>query len=56
MQPDAQFWQSPCACDRIGGCRAPDHQTRCCQDPFAMRAFNRLVDFGRRAEIIGSDD
>src|SRR6516162_6101542 len=56
MQADAERIQPACARDRIPGRGSCDHQTRRGQDAAAMRRFDRIVDLGSGAEIIGGDD
>src|SRR5215470_13105571 len=56
MQADAQRIQPAGARDGIRGRGSCDHETRRGQDAATVRHFDRIVDLGSGAEIIGGDD
>ena len=56
MQADPEPGKAPGPSDGVLGGGPADHQAGGAEHPFAMRLLDRLVDLGRKPEIIGRDD
>ena len=56
MQPDSKPRQAARQLDSPARRRRSDHQARCGEDAFDMRALNGLVDLVGETEIVGRDD
>ena len=56
MQSNTQRRQSLGARNRIGRGGRHHHQTCGSENAFAVRQFNRLIHFGRRAEVVRRDN
>ena len=56
MQPDSKPRQATRELHRPGRRRRSNHQARCGENTFNMRALDRLVDLVGETEIIGRDD
>ena len=56
MQTDSKPRQAPRQLYGSGRRWRSDHQARCRQDPFNMRALDRLVDLVGETEVVGRDD
>jgi hypothetical protein len=56
MQPDAETWETACACNCVPNSSGPDHQARRGEDALFVRNLHGGIDFGRESKIIGRDD
>jgi hypothetical protein len=56
MQPDSEPRQAARQLHGFGRRRRSDHQARRRQDPFDMRALDRLIDLVGETEVVGRDD
>ena len=56
MQSDAQARKTARALDRVFCRGRGHHQARCAENAFPVRQLDPVVDLGREAKVIGSDD